>query len=165
MLDLDLFELVVGAILGALASGIPSLLRAIKELVRGSPYKGEFWSYNYSSQRDGTINIDNWKIQLGLAGRLTIKSKNKAGKRLNYQGDVQNLNGRLHVLLRGKDHEEIIHFVYSAPVEATIELLKGVYTAVSLKGEPIAGQCLLSNRELDETEILEELGQPSYLLA
>lgn len=156
-------ELIFGALLGGFVSISPSLFFAIKGRISPSPYSGEFWSYNYSTVRDGSVNVDRWKIKTNWAGKLVINSNNASGKSLEYLGDVYILNGKMHIVLKGKKHDEVVHFIYSAPIEAEIRLLKGIYSGISMTGKPIAGTCLISNKELNDPDIVYHLGKPNFL--
>lgn len=161
-------ELIVGSLIGAFASVVitkfPGFVKGVKNRLSKDSRAGKYYSYNYSTKNNGTINTDEWIIKNSFDGKLRIRVKNQSGKNLQYSGDVIEKGDKLYFRFNGLNHNEAMLYVFHSPVDQKLTKETGVFSAISMDNEPIAGKALLSSVPLDDTDIREILGKQEFIV-
>lgn len=143
--------LVLGAIIGGTISYfIDRFLKSIDsyafiKLV----YKGNFYSYRYSTTDPEKIVCHEWCISRKLNGAIGVKiTELDHSTPFSYRGSIRIKDRFIYVHLTGVGHSEEMFYIFPEPIEKKITEVQGVVVAISMDNKPWSGKEMLLDKKI-----------------
>lgn len=157
---------VAGAILLYLASCLSTCVRMIKNYFkdRYKCYYGEYYTYNWAERFQDQISEKEMTILRNWRGFPKVEIRIKEDVTLTYRG-IMRTNGRnLYFELIGHEHPEELKLIYNEPLEKKINLMVGIFSAITLRYAPFSGKLLISKNKMTSDEAKKLLGPRNLLV-
>jgi hypothetical protein len=157
---------ILGAILGYILTNLHIAYIFLKELTKSQykTYYGEYYIYSWSVANIGKISEKKLLISKSISGKPNIKIIIKENIDLNYSGKMQ-INGKnLYFNLLGEKHTEELKIIFHEPLEKKINLLIGVFSAITVDLDPFSAKIIISKNRLDYENAKKYLGKRNLII-
>ncbi len=168
--SLDWQNVIAGAILGVIlalcASGLVTVIKIRKRFFQDhyKGYYGEYYTYNWAVKGGNQISEKELTISRNWRGFPKAEIRINEDVVLTYRG-IMRSNGRsLYIDLIGEGHAEELKLVYHEPLERKINLLIGIFAAITLDFDPFSGKLVISKNKLTSDEAKKLLGGRNLLV-
>ena len=176
MMFADMFEsvdiptVIAGAIAGAILlyflSSSSTCIKIIKNYFRDryKCYYGEYYTYNWAERFQDQISEKEMTISRNWRGFPKVEIRIREDVTLTYHGTMRTNGRNLYFDLIGHEHPEELKLIYNEPLEREINLIIGIFSAITLRYAPFSGKLLISKNKLTFDEAKKLLGARNLLV-
>ena len=163
---IDWINVVAGAMLGAFVSMLPSTLRVMSALFRDKyiSYYGEYYIYNWAVTGGEIISEKKLLVSRNWRGYPNLILYIDEHVMLTYKGVMRSNKRSLYFDLYGEGHAEELKIIFHEPLDKTINVLVGVFSATTLDSDPMAGKLVISRTRLGFDEAKPYLGARKIII-
>ena len=119
-----------------------------------SGYIGSYYLYSFASSGDDKIIISNLIIKPKF-GKLRVIADGQGVYK--YKGEMYISERNIYINLIGINHEERVQLIFHSPLNRQIKNLVGSLNAITVIDEPYSCLCILSDKEISESNIKNQL--------
>ncbi|MCI0563674.1 MAG: VWA domain-containing protein [Nitrososphaera sp.] len=163
----DWLNVIAGLVLTAVfLSSTPWWFQILRNVFndRYRTYYGEYYTYNWAIKGGREISEKTLIISRNWMGLPNAELFIKEYVTLTYHGRMRADRRSLYFDLIGKGHAEELKLVFHEPLEKKINLLIGVFAAVTLDADPVCGKLVISQKRLSNDGAQQLLGRPSVII-
>lgn len=158
---------VPGAILGSIFSYfIPQIWLFLKNILKDEykTYYGSYYTYNWAVASTQAISEKKLIISRNIFGFPKVTITINEHVTLHYFGKMRTNGKSLYFDFFGREHAEELKIVFNEPLEKRINLLIGVFSAITLDLAPFSGKIVLSKKRLNLESAKKYLGSRNLII-
>ncbi len=164
---IDWINVVAALVIGVVfLSSAPWWVMVLKNICndRYKTYYGKYYTYNWAVKGVEVISEKQFVISRNWLGYPNVALHINEYVKLTYRGSMKADRRSIYFDLTGRGHAEELRLVFHEPLERKINLLIGVFAAVTLDADPLCGRLVISQGRLSHERAKHHLGKRKVII-